>query len=467
MSSSPWASVPELQSLSSSPWASLPELQFLSWNVFFSDEMHIFFLAILLLSIRDGHIKRQVAVNNSVSWADDFQVWWRTSHRGAHALVLCCCLLCPLPCLPGEVATILPIEVFQLTLFRSLTHEENPVNCKYHVLHGWWKKKKKKPYDILDKRFTIGGSALFAVSQWTTQHLGHQVELLHRHSQSNCFSIAPCCTWNWADLCISASQGMRNSFLKQWKKNPMFACFVYVFWAKENCDDDSNNIIMYLFWIETMRSSWWWYSSSLPPLQNRGIFCVNPKRIAIAGKIRVFCFDKTGTLTKNGLDFIGVQGVVKDVDAAADGQPTIVFGAVQSPQSGVDMIDKLVVQGLATCHAVTRFGDQFVGNEVEVKNDHVFFFFSLGSWAKWSCYFSSLHWHLELWFLTLFCSRTTQWMNGKAGKKTHSSTIFCWFLLLGQNVFCHWVGAAGRWHRVTTQSNCCQQKWWTVHNRKT
>jgi cation-transporting ATPase 13A3/4/5 len=115
-------------------------------------------------------------------------------------------------------------------------------------------------------------------------------------------------------------------------------------------------------------------------LQNRGIFCVNPKRIAIAGKIRVFCFDKTGTLTKNGLDFIGVQGVVKDVDAAADGQPTIVFGAVQSPQSGVDMIDKLVVQGLATCHAVTRFGDQFVGNEVEVENDHVFF---------------SFHWDLE------------------------------------------------------------------------
>jgi predicted P-type ATPase len=102
-------------------------------------------------------------------------------------------------------------------------------------------------------------------------------------------------------------------------------------------------------------------------LKNCGIFCVNPKRIAIAGKIRVFCFDKTGTLTKNGLDFIGVQGVVKHVDAAADGQPTIIFGAVQSPQSGVDMIDKLVVQGLATCHAVTRFGDQFVGNEVEVK----------------------------------------------------------------------------------------------------
>jgi cation-transporting ATPase 13A3/4/5 len=29
-----------------------------------------------------------------------------------------------------------------------------------------------------------------------------------------------------------------------------------------------------------------------------GVQCINPKRIAISGKIRSFCFDKTGTLTK-------------------------------------------------------------------------------------------------------------------------------------------------------------------------
>ena len=40
-------------------------------------------------------------------------------------------------------------------------------------------------------------------------------------------------------------------------------------------------------------------------LQKKGINCLNPKRIAISGKIRVFCFDKTGTLTKDGLDFLG------------------------------------------------------------------------------------------------------------------------------------------------------------------
>ena len=42
-------------------------------------------------------------------------------------------------------------------------------------------------------------------------------------------------------------------------------------------------------------------------LKRHGINCLQPKRIMISGKIRVFCFDKTGTLTKEGLDFVGFQ----------------------------------------------------------------------------------------------------------------------------------------------------------------
>ncbi|KAH9540758.1 hypothetical protein CY35_14G023000 [Sphagnum magellanicum] len=92
-------------------------------------------------------------------------------------------------------------------------------------------------------------------------------------------------------------------------------------------------------------------------LKAQRIFCLNPKRIAIAGKIRLFCFDKTGTLTKEGLDFIGIQSVLRT-------GPT--FEPVKSPEKG-DKIDFRTLNGLATCHAVTKFGDQFVGNQVEVK----------------------------------------------------------------------------------------------------
>lgn len=85
-----------------------------------------------------------------------------------------------------------------------------------------------------------------------------------------------------------------------------------------------------------------------------GVNCINPKRIAISGKIRVFCFDKTGTLTKDGLDFLGVHLVT-------DGA----FNANVS--NDVAEIDQKVMDGLSTCHAVAKFGDRFVGNQVEVR----------------------------------------------------------------------------------------------------
>jgi len=93
--------------------------------------------------------------------------------------------------------------------------------------------------------------------------------------------------------------------------------------------------------------------------QARGIYCLNPKRIAIVGKIRVFCFDKTGTLTHEGLDFIGAQSIVR----SGSGEPT--FGHLNMPANG-DGMDRYTLDGLATCHAVTKFGNQFVGNQVEV-----------------------------------------------------------------------------------------------------
>eukprot|EP00250_Pteridium_aquilinum_P014895 c22269_g1_i1 orf=370-4158(-) len=95
-------------------------------------------------------------------------------------------------------------------------------------------------------------------------------------------------------------------------------------------------------------------------LKKRGIFSLNPNRIAIAGKIRVFCFDKTGTLTKEGLDFIGVQSLAKRNER----EP--VFGTV-SKVNKEDVVDKMTIHGLATCHAVSKYGSQYVGNEVEVK----------------------------------------------------------------------------------------------------
>lgn len=58
--------------------------------------------------------------------------------------------------------------------------------------------------------------------------------------------------------------------------------------------------------------------STRATLQEVGIFCLDPRRVAISGKVRVFALDKTGTLTQSWLDFLGVQPLLP----SPSGEPT-------------------------------------------------------------------------------------------------------------------------------------------------
>jgi len=42
-------------------------------------------------------------------------------------------------------------------------------------------------------------------------------------------------------------------------------------------------------------------------LKFKNIFCINPNRVNIAGRIQTFVFDKTGTLTEDGLTVYGLK----------------------------------------------------------------------------------------------------------------------------------------------------------------
>ena len=47
---------------------------------------------------------------------------------------------------------------------------------------------------------------------------------------------------------------------------------------------------------------------ALTRLKFKDIYCINPSRINIAGRIQIFVFDKTGTLTEDGLTIYGLRG---------------------------------------------------------------------------------------------------------------------------------------------------------------
>lgn len=98
-------------------------------------------------------------------------------------------------------------------------------------------------------------------------------------------------------------------------------------------------------------------------LKDMGVLCLNPHRIAISGKVHVFCFDKTGTLTREGLDFRAVHCVAVGTDGADK-----TFGKlcdnVQEPGPAEETGDVGEMRrAMATCHAVSMYGDQFVGNQ--------------------------------------------------------------------------------------------------------
>src|SRR5262249_48910212 len=48
-------------------------------------------------------------------------------------------------------------------------------------------------------------------------------------------------------------------------------------------------------------------------LKRASIFCTNPPRVNIGGKIDLVVFDKTGTLSEDGLDVLGVHAVKGDI----------------------------------------------------------------------------------------------------------------------------------------------------------
>ncbi|KAI8099031.1 uncharacterized protein BX664DRAFT_320215 [Halteromyces radiatus] len=90
-------------------------------------------------------------------------------------------------------------------------------------------------------------------------------------------------------------------------------------------------------------------------LRGKKILCIDLPRINLSGKVRIFCFDKTGTLTREGLEFFGaVSKSTTDGENERVGDPTL--------------MQPTFAMGIATCHAVTKMKDQYIGNPVDIES---------------------------------------------------------------------------------------------------
>ena len=97
---------------------------------------------------------------------------------------------------------------------------------------------------------------------------------------------------------------------------------------------------------------------ALGRLQKKGIFCISPNRINVAGKITIMCFDKTGTLTEEGLDLYGIRPVFRTRKAPRFGEIVMDFNKD---------IPKDFEEIMASCHGLTIVGGDTLGDPLEVK----------------------------------------------------------------------------------------------------
>ncbi|EDV23802.1 uncharacterized protein TRIADDRAFT_27142, partial [Trichoplax adhaerens] len=94
-------------------------------------------------------------------------------------------------------------------------------------------------------------------------------------------------------------------------------------------------------------------------LRVRGIFCINPSRINLSGKLNLVCFDKTGTLTEDFLEFWG--GIVNQRCETMSFSFREILTDIKSNPA-----DKLAVT-MATCHSLTVLKGDVCGDPLDMQ----------------------------------------------------------------------------------------------------
>ena len=109
-------------------------------------------------------------------------------------------------------------------------------------------------------------------------------------------------------------------------------------------------------------------NASLVALARKKVFCTEPFRIPIAGKITTCCFDKTGTLTS---DHMELEGVVGSASSASGSNKEVASGALGDDDANdelhtdVKTLPPLISRILACCQSLVQIDGAVVGDSVE------------------------------------------------------------------------------------------------------
>lgn len=101
-------------------------------------------------------------------------------------------------------------------------------------------------------------------------------------------------------------------------------------------------------------------NASLVALAKKRIFCTEPFRIPMAGKVTTCCFDKTGTLTSDHMVLEGVAGISGDKDLA-----TLIEVAKDSSTTSSSNLPAPAIRVLVGCQSLVHVDGGLVGDPVE------------------------------------------------------------------------------------------------------
>lgn len=112
-------------------------------------------------------------------------------------------------------------------------------------------------------------------------------------------------------------------------------------------------------------------SLAVARLRGRGVYCVVPRTVNVAGRVNVMCWDKTGTLTVDHMDVHCVRAVVAPNAAAARFSP-----AEHRSVQELGAAPPALVWALAACHSVVLLSaTEVVGDPLEVV---------MMQWTRWA-----------------------------------------------------------------------------------